>query len=285
VDIELPNTQACIDLVEVKNESIKKLRSAPAQSIYALYYNYFMGTDYNGYKNLFLTKDWFQLSESEFTEWRNFIENTDLTVLGFASIKSNGAELGIIKYTYVLDDQIIYETFLAKKAGNQWRPSSAQEEQDHMALTNLVRFSKPQYLATLISSVKQRSTSHADVIRNGTILPAKMMEVKDSLRMTQPVVYKERYNDEFEYRTNQKFKEDRIHDADFMSFLDEMKVTGLQKEKVMKLIYEQDYLMAASLADQYSDETYTYSPFVDKIREIYGRDRIKKWDSTTNKWN
>lgn len=285
VDIGFTQMQACIQSVDIKKDKLSKLKKAQAGSLSFLFYQYFEGADYNDYQRLFLTKDWFGMTVEEFNEWRIFLEKANIQLQGEVEIQTNGVSLGIVKYTYDLGEHRIYETFLAKKTGNAWRPASVDEEQQYLMLANLVRFTNVEYLDGLTSGIAQRQAVADPIVKNGSIQPKMMTLMKDSLKVYHTTEYSQFFNDEFEYRTRQQFNEDRNHDAAFKAFLEEMQVSGENQDRVMAVIFAQDYLRAAALADEYSEVTYTYAPFIDKIREVYGRDRIRKWDSVTNQWN
>ncbi len=281
--VTFKDLQACIESVSVMKSSLKKMRNEEAGSLGALFYSYFEKADYTAYKNLFLPADWFGMTEKEFADWRMILQTAGIEVEGIIETTSGGQSFGIVKYTYVLDDQLIYETFFAKKAGSVWRPTSMKEEQDQIALTNLVKYMNVRYLDALVTS--SRNSNRTAGYATSAIHSETLMQSRDSLKVSNHVEYLLRYNDEAHYMTKDKFNQDRLRDTSFVSFLTEMKLNDTQSDVVMKLIFAQDYLRAATIADEYSEITYTYSPFVDKIREVYGKDRLKKWDHVNNKWD
>ncbi|HZV70615.1 MAG TPA: hypothetical protein VFG10_13770 [Saprospiraceae bacterium] len=264
---------------------MKKLRNVPDGSLQDLFYRYFTEPDYAEYKKLFLAADWFNLSKDGFNSWRNFLKKAHVEMQAYYILQSGNMELGIVKYTYVIDDQEIYETFSAKHIGSSWHPTSAKEEQKLIPLTNILKYTNAAYLQSLTETSRNHSSSNTELMTNGNLVPEKMMMNKDSVKIHHPEDYHNRYNDDFTYRTDDKFKADRLHDTAFNAYLAEMKLSPQQTEVVMKLILAQDYLLAAKVADEYSSTTYTNMPFVDKIRELYGKDRIRKWDQENNKWD
>jgi len=283
--IALPSSQACIMSIQPEKTVLKKLRKAPDGSLEDLFYRYFTEPDYAEFKKLFLAADWFNLSQEGFNTWRSFLKKAQLEMQASYTIQSGNMDLGIVKYTYVIDDQEIYETFSAKHIGSSWHPTSATEEQKLIPLTNIVKYTNATYLQTLSQNSRNHSASNPDLMKDGNLSPEKIMMNKDSVKIHHPEDYNSRYNDDFRYRTDDKFKEDRLHDAAFNAYLAEMNLSPQQTEVVMKLILAQDYLLAAKVADEYSSTTYTYVPFVEKIRELYGKDRLRKWDQVNNKWD
>lgn len=285
ISVDIGNYQACIESVVLKKEPLKRMKAYEDGTLNALFYRYFSASDLNSYKSLFLTKDWFELSAEDFTAWRSFIQNADIHAEASFEIQSQGMKIGIIKYTYQMDDLIIYETFLAKKSGNTWRPSSPAEEETYQQLSNAVKFINTQHLHSSVNMIRSAPGARSATFQNGNILADQMMKERNSIQVYQPATFAERYNPEFRFKTKDKYNEDRQHDAAFIAFLAEQKLSSAHADIVMRLIYDQDYLRAASIADEFSAETYHYMPFVDKIREVYGRDRIKKWDPVNQKWD
>jgi hypothetical protein len=273
------SAQTCLLSIVRNDKALKALRNAPVQSPEQLFYQYFMGTGYAGYKQLFLPADWFGLSESDFNAWRSFSRDANVRLSGTVVFDISGHKIGFVKYTYVIDDMLLYEIFSAKYSGGQWRPTSVKEDAHYAHEANFVKYINLEYLESLTR------LSHRDAGAAPMSVPmALLVTTRDSLQLHQPEVFAERFNGEFTYLTNTKFNEDRRNDGGFIAFLQEMKLTQDQVAVVMKYIYAHEYLRAATVADKFSTETYVYSPFVDKIREIYGHDRIRKWDPATQNW-
>jgi hypothetical protein len=277
--------QACLRNVRLQESSLKSLKNADVESLQALFYQYFAGTDYAGHRALFQLNDWHDLSVQKFAQWRSFVQGADVRMLGTAEILVGQTELGIVKYTYVSDDQKLYETFLAKKSDSQWRPASVKEEQEYFFYTTFVRRTNLVYLKNLSSEIiRNPALTVAGVSSRNRILAAKMLMSIDSIQAFDSVIFQERFNADYEYRTPAKYEEDRLHDTGFVSYLSEMQLGQDEIDVVMKYIYAQNYLHAAQKADDYSMQSVTYSPFIDKIREVYGSDRIRKWDPVNKKW-
>lgn len=277
---------ACLSNITLRESALKTLKDAPEGALESLFFLYFAGTDYNGYRELFLTTDWYGLSLQKFSEWRSYVQGADMRMLGFAEIRVGETELGIVKYTYAVDDLQMYEIFLAKKAGTQWRPASVEEERDYFFYSSFIKYTRLDYLQSLGTEIARNpDVTLPGVSSNNRILAAKMLIAKDSIQAYDTETFNARFNPEFKYRTPAKYQEDRTHDAEFVSYLNEMQLEPAEIDIVMKYIVVHDYLHAAQKADDFSDISYTYAPFVDKIREIYGHDRIRKWDSVNKKWN
>jgi hypothetical protein len=285
VMIDKSSIQICLQSVVVQEANVKSLKTSPEGSPGHLFYQYFMGTDYPGYKELFRPGEWFNLSAGDFTTWRKFIQTADLRMMGFAEIHAGALELGIVKYTYVMEDKLMYETFLAKKNGSAWYPASVKDEQDFARYTAFVKYINLAYLEDLHSSLSEKTTPSGGQTRGSSSLISEILAGKDSIRVYDKQTFDTRFNPDFIYRTNQKFLEDRQQDAPFKAYLTEMQLSTEQSEIVMKYMLVQDYLGAAQKADDFSPVSYNYMPFVDKIREIYGRDRIAKWDHVNKKWD
>lgn len=280
--VSVYNIQACIQQPTQHKASLRSTRHADVNSLEQIFYAYFEGTDYLSYKDLFLRGEWYGLPESEFNTWRAFIQNADLNIIGTVEANVSGKALGVIKYTYIIDDLLLYETFLAKKIGTKWYPVSTQEERALLGLSRMVKFINLDYLnyLTFNSGGAQNNSNNTK-----SIVPLDaMLANKDSLRAFSPSEFIAQFNPEYVYRTNAKYKEDRRNDTKFTPFLVEMNLTPDQVDIVMKYIVVQDYLTAARKADDFSPVTYTYAPFVDKIREVYGSDRLKKWNQVTQNW-
>ncbi len=287
IPISAHRYQACINTVEVQHLTLDKLKQAPAETLQGLYYQYFAGKDYTAYKHLFLSKDWYNLSVSEFNSWHATIDPADLILLGLVEVEVAGNLVGIAKYSFVMGDMLMYETFIAKKIGTHWYPSSVSEEQEWLELGSFIKYTDIAFLNSAVSSIRKGNVSarSIDVVEQNKIDVDRMMTSKDSLKIFDPEKYSERYTNEFEYLTNTKYDEDRTHDTTFIKYLTEMQLTPDQIDIVIKFIKAQDYINAAQRADTYSPVSYTFAPFVDKIREVYGIDRLKKWDSVNHKWN
>lgn len=281
VPVTVYSIQACVQQPSLHKASLQSSKRAETNSLEGLFYKYFEGTDYAGYKSLFLTADWYGLPESEFKTWRTFIRNAELNIIGSVEASISGKIIGVIKYTYIIDDMLYYETFLAKKSGSKWHPVSTKEERDLMGISRMIRSINLQYLTTLTTDEEENVSGKM----KGMVTLDEIMIAKDSLRAFSPDEFKAYFNPDFEYRTNTKYKEDRKNDPVFVSFLEQMQLNPEQVSTVMKYLSIQDYLLAAQKADEYSPASYTYVPFVDKIREVYGRDRLRKWDNVNQKWD
>ncbi len=280
IQVQIPGM--CVKSLVVKKEPLASMRKAKAEALQSLFYDYFKGTDYAGYKKLFLPADWYGLTETEFRTWRAFLNQKHLESAAVLIVQSGMQELGVMKYTYELDQKRVYETFTAKRANGRWVPVSQEEEQTYMRLTNTVKYINPDYLLQCWN--QSRDTSDP----GGSPAPLaadQWISERTTCKIEKPDQYRSRYNDDFDYLTRDTYEADRLHDSAFVAFLLEMKLTDDQVWKVMQVIYLQDYLLAADLADRFSETTYTYGPFIDKIREVYGRDRLPIWDIHENRWN
>lgn len=286
VQIELKSGDACLKSVRGVSASLKQLQQSTPGTLESAFYQYFAGTDYQGYKQMFLPTDWYGLTPSEFDKWRQFVRSADINILAIAEATMPGnKEYGIVKYTYVMEDQLLYETFLAKKTGTQWRPTSSKEDQDNIQFTNFIRLTNTDYLSSLTAAARNTEGATSPHVEAGKVSAGSLSAERDSLRIYHPDTYQSRYNEEFVFRTKDKWNADRMRDTDFIAFLTENALTPEQVDIVMKYIHIQDYLGAAHRADQFSEVTYTYMPFVEKIREIYGKDRIRRWDSENKTWD
>ena len=285
VPVKSKGIQACMESSATFTKTLKQFRSADTGTPEKLFYDYFEAPDLNTYKALFLPADWYDLPAEKFTAWKNFLKSIRISALGQFVFNINSTSLCVIKYSYILDDEEIYETFMAKKSSSGWRPVSAAEEQQYMNLANLVKYTHTAYLHQLNLQVRSGEATTPNSTDQGKINVDKLIAEKLPLKVSDLEEYHQRYNDDSRYITKDKFNEDRLHDASFVLFLDSMNIRASAQDTILKLIYAQDYLNAAAVADHFSEATYTYAPFVDKIREIYGRDRIRKWDHVNHKWD
>lgn len=272
--------EACIQSPSLEKSYLHSARHGKTNSLERFFYDYFEGTDYEAYKNLFLKPDWYGLPEDEFIAWRSFTKNASLKLIGTLEADVNGKRLGVIKYTYTTDEKLLYETLLAKKSGSQWVPLSTKEERAFFDLSRMIKNIKLDYLASFFGSGKSPSTSALGQQK----AMAELLNAKDSLRVFAPDEFALYFNPDEEYISDKKYREDRTHDPEFISFLQLMQLSAEQVTIVMKYIQAFNYLQAAQKADEFSPATYTYAPFVDQIRQTYGKDRIKKWNQTTQNW-
>lgn len=280
VPVSAYRLEACIQPPSLQQSTLHAARRGKSASLETFFYAYFEGTDYTAYRNLFLTADWYGLPEEEFDTWRTFIKNADLKLIGTIEAEVNGKTLGVIKYTYITDEKRLFETLLTKKIGSQWYPLSTQEERAFKDLSRMIKSIRLDYLASLFESGKSKK----DFLPISPSTLKEKLGIKDSLQVFSPDEFAVYFNKDEEYLTDKKLKEDRTHDASFISFLQQMQLSPEQVNIVMKYILAQNYLQAAQKADEFSMATYTYAPFVDQIRNIYGKDRIKKWNQTTQNW-
>jgi hypothetical protein len=283
--VQFEQLNYCLNFAESENRHFEKLKNSPAQSLSHFFYSYFSAPDLNTYRNCFVAADWYGLSSQEFANWKKFLAQIKIEYQGQFIFTTAQMEIGIIKYSYVLEEQRIYETFMAKRIGGQWKSTSRKEEELFMPLTQLVHRTQAAYLKELYDQAREGRNETVMPSAQNTIFANQLEKEQSELKMESIERYRQKFNDASESVSDRRNKEDRTHDADFMAYLTSMHLTPDQQDTVMHLIVAENYLQAAVLADKYSPESYTYAPFVYKIREVYGKDRIHQWDPLHHKWD
>jgi hypothetical protein len=249
------------------------------------------------YNNLFIPTQNPNLTNKEFLDWRSRI--TDVIVTGQIDITSSNFEYTFFQYYVKVgnNSELKDFPFIVKTYQGFPFPCSTYEisNMEHIKLffsiisangVNLL-FDKQQASPTIVNELNiiKKDCFLGDTLNSNDLL----YKINEFINNDSPL------EDEFirEITTSKNYttkSKERIRLPDelykdnlFKSHLQSINVPKSEIDKVLQFIYIKEYVGAAELCAKLTNESSIHN-YALKIREIYGKDKIKMWNSITQEW-
>jgi hypothetical protein len=255
-----------------------------------LFYKYFHASTLLEHRNLFLANDWYDLNEKDFRTWKIFLQSHPIYVEGIVRYVSHGRDYASIQYYVVIDGMYDRATFLAKKIGNSWHPTSSEEDGLFAHEIGFFRTIRPQFLEYLIdekaSPTSMRSNSRAAELKNklgrGAAINTAIL-TEDQLKIgsfRSPDYQTLYYNLQEMVNPETWYSADRANDLAFTTYMDSLTVPVEKQTEVMALIGNFQYLKAAIRIAHFQGSELWVPVHIQAIRRIYGENRIVTFEAS-----
>lgn len=261
-----------------------------------LFYNYWTVKDFEAYKALFYANEYPKIDESRFYQWRRAVNAASATIKGKVKFRIGGKEYCIIQSGK--NKGAVRQAFMMKFVNNQWCPVSSEENVKFKELKEFFTLVRADALAALmdIEPYKKeayipsatfshlKSTYRLNNVIQGTQL---LNDVKEagktfSQKLTESVLVLTWYYTPESSAANMR-KATSAQDQQMASYLDSLGLPQSDVERVLAMIHAEKYTNSAVLVQELLKED-SAKPHAMKIREIYGEDKIRIYNSVEGKW-
>lgn len=279
-------------------ESDWQLKAASASAIQneddQLFYSYWTASSFSHYKSLFRPNEAPAISEQEFTMWSTANSGAEILVRGKVYLEVSGYKLSIIQFGMGSGNALRDNAFLIKKEGESWYPVTSAENKKFHELITFFSVVKPEALATIFDLEgfdivpllepeevnKFKATLISAGVLDGSLLLSKLQEA---------FYFSSETSDRSYLKLTYLYKPEAARalspqDIQMQTYLDSLGLSAAQKSRVLKLIRNNLYVEAASAIKEAKGDPSSHS-YVLRIREIYGEDKIKIYDSRDNQWH
>lgn len=284
--VHLDEQPVCVTDILTLEQPIELTRLADSLSErgdIALVNKYYHTTSYSAYKNIYKSSDWYNLPESEYKTWMAYMKGKPIQVESVIMFIDNNITYSCMQFYTISNSCYDRVTFLSKKIGNLWYPSSEKEEETFAYQKGFFRSIRPQLLDYFFQEKESATVRSSQKIAH---LKEKVMDGKDldarALLMDRKAVtsyqsedYKNLYFNLSERLDAESwYNADRQNDTLLIHYMDSLQVPAPLQEEIVVAIKNLRYLEAAALITKFQGVPSNIPVHTTAIRRIYGQDRL-----------
>lgn len=258
-----------------------------------LFQQYWTIQSFEQYKALFRPNEAPAISEEEFRAWSQTNASASILVRGKVMLEISGYKLSVIQFAMGAGGAMQDNSFLVKKVGDSWFPVSSSENKKFHELKLCFSVVKPEGLGKLFdldgfetSPVlepeelsKFKSTLITGNVLDGTLL---LSELQEAFYLSSETADRAYLKLTYLYKP-EAARALSEEDMKMKAYLDSLSISGNDQKRILTLIRNNLYVEAASAIKEAKSAPSSH-PYVLKIREIYGEDKIRIYDSRENQW-
>lgn len=264
-----------------------------------IFYKYWKSNSFQEYQSLFLVNEIPDFTEGKFSEWRSAFKEVDLKVFGKVHLERRGFELVIFQF-YIEDSEgkklFQRPSFYKKYLGEYYSVSKEENmrfaglkrffgEVSARGINNIIDLAEGGAGNAALNSVIE--TTEAQVYRDSLISSGGLLEVISRLRegnTPEAVAALESLHPYYSYlkeRNLQLLLAEKI--PEFREYMDLIKIDQPVQSQIVGLLNQGEFVGAANKLKETQNAGSVFE-YAQKIREIFGDETIRIWDSRTNSW-
>lgn len=260
-----------------------------------VFYQYWKTPSFNDYQSLFLEGEKPDMKQTDFDEWRQWLDQFSIHIFGKVELERNGFELLVFQYYFETNDgeKHFQRPAFFKKHLGEYYSVSMEENKRFNSIKGFFGEISAEGLSQIMEGLdnKASGTALSEMVSKGkvkflkdrTILSQQLLEnihiaKKEDLLSVEAVhpYYTDLKNKNFQQKA-------AVGKAALTSYMDSLAVAPNIKNDVLAMANEGQFVEMAEQLKKADNGNSTYE-YAMKIREIYGDDVIKIWDSRTGKW-
>jgi hypothetical protein len=259
-----------------------------------LFLNYWSVKDVNEYKALFYNGEFPLIDEELFGKWRSSVHVSASDIRGKVNFTIGGNAYCIIPNGK--SDGMARQSFMMKNIGGRWYPVSSEENIQFKEIRDFFMYARPEALASLMEIRKSEagiSTFTYDNLkqkykRNNVLQGSALLSDIEAASKHRSTVKSESvlaltylYNPATSGMVLRKAPSE--NDQKMLAYLNSLGISPSDADKVMEMIHSGAYTGSAIMIQELLNEV-SAKPYAMKIREIYGEDKIRIFNSVEGKW-
>jgi hypothetical protein len=284
------NSVGSIDVTDYKDKSMLTSHSEEEQ----LFLNYWSIQDVNEYKALFYSGESPLIEVELFSKWRNSVRVSVSDIRGKVNFTIGANTYCIIPNGK--NDGMARQSFMMKFIGGKWYPVSSEENIQFKELKDFFMFARPEALASLMD-VRKKETGISGATyenlnqkyrRNNVLLGNALLTDIEAARKDINTVKSESvialtylYNPGTSGVALRKAPSE--NDQKMLAYISSLGISSSDADKVLEMIHSGAYTGSAIMIQEMLNEV-SAMPYALKIREIYGEDKIRIFNSVEGKW-
>lgn len=257
--------------------------SLPERGDITLLNKYYHTTSYNAYRNIYKPGDWYNLPESEYHTWMAYMKGKPLQVESVIMFTDNNTTYSCLQF-YILSNTCYDRiTFLCKRIGNLWYPSSEKEEETYAYQKGFFRSIRPQVLDYFFQEKESAATRSSqkiaqlkeNALKGGGLDARTLLMDRKAVTSYLSDDYKYLYfNLSERLDADSWYTADRQKDTMLIVYMDSLMVPASLQAEILVAIQNLHYLEAAALITKFQGIPSNIPIHTSAIRNIYGQDRL-----------
>lgn len=284
------NTVGSIDVTDCKDMSMQAIQSEEEQ----LFISYWSINDVNEYRALFYDGESPLIDAELFTKWRNSVRVSASDIRGKVNFTIGRNAYCIISNGK--NDGMARQSFMMKFIGGKWYPVSSEENVQYKEVKEFFMFVRPEAIAALME-VRKREVGISDAVfenlkakyrRNnqlsGSALIADIepaLKDRNIVKAESVLVLTYLYKPGVSGMTLRKALSES--DQKMQTYMIGLGISSSDAGKVLEMIHSGAYTSSAIMIQELLNEV-SAMPHALKIREIYGEDKIRIFNSVEGQW-
>lgn len=283
-----------VDVTEFKDISAQANVLTNNSEEEILFLNYWSVNDVNEYKALFYSGEQPLIDEELFSKWRASVTVSASDIRSKINFTIGGKAYCIIPNGN--NNGMARQSFMMKFIGGKWYPVSSEENNQFKEVRDFFAVVRPEALGSMVE-IRKKEVGVSDATfnslkhqyrRDNTIMGGTLLTDIEAARKNNSIVKSESvlvltYLFKPGVSGMALRKAPSEQDQKMLAYLNTLGISSSDADRILEMISSGVYTESAILIQELLNEI-SAMPHAMKIREIYGEDKIRIFNSVEGKW-